>query len=89
MWKDLKDNDYFMSYFPKLPEGKYPDKCYFYTILNTIFDNCIPRLVQNAHRCRKKDIWTENKLALRPELKQMYDQATKYIGTNIFYLIFL
>ena len=32
MWKDLKDNDYFMSYFPSLAEGKYPDKYYFYTI---------------------------------------------------------
>jgi len=45
MWKDLKNNDYFISYFPDLPKGKYPDKYYFYTILNTVFDHCIPRLV--------------------------------------------
>ena len=45
LWKDLKNNDYFMSYFPNLPEGRFPPKKYFYTVLNTVFDNCIPRLV--------------------------------------------
>ena len=45
MWKDLKNNKYFMSYMPTMPEGKFPPKEYFYNVLNTVFDNCIPRLV--------------------------------------------
>ena len=45
MWRDVRHNEYFMSYMPDLGEGKYPDKHYFYSVLNTVFDNCIPRLV--------------------------------------------
>ena len=45
MWRDVKKNDYFMSYMPDYQEGRYPDKYFFYSILNTVYDNCIPRLV--------------------------------------------
>ena len=35
MWRDVRQNEYFMSYMPDLREGKYPDKHYSYNILKT------------------------------------------------------
>ena len=42
-----------MSYFPDYPKGILPDRNYFYTIINTIFDNKINKLIENAWKERE------------------------------------
>ena len=43
LWKKIENNPYVQSYFPSYPKNVYPDKNYFYKVMNTILDDYITR----------------------------------------------
>ena len=65
-----------MSYFPDYPKGKQPDKEYFYSVYNTIFDRKIDKLLEGAEKKRKKIRTKEsNSLFMRTECAEIFKKA--------------
>ena len=53
LWPTLQDDEQFLRYFPTtLPEGKYPCRSYFFTILNTLHPNYVKEILEHAVRKR-------------------------------------
>ena len=52
-WRMMKTNVDFMQYFPdKLPNGRLPDRDYFWNVFNTLNEEYVTELVRNANEQR-------------------------------------
>ena len=44
-----------MKYFPdKLPEGRFPDRDYFWNVFNTLYEDYVTELVAHANKVRNE-----------------------------------
>ena len=58
IYPKFKNDPVFMAYFPdQLPKGRWPDRTYFYNVMNTIYPDYTRSLVQTANnnRCLADD----------------------------------
>ena len=58
LYPKFKDDPNFMQYFPeKLPKGRWPDRAYFYNVMNTLYPEYTQKLVTTANnnRCLADD----------------------------------
>ena len=52
-WPMMKTDADFMKYFPdKLPNGRLPDRDYFWNVFNTLYEEYVTELVRNANEQR-------------------------------------
>ena len=53
MWEHFKGNSTVKEYFPEYKEGEYPERDYFFAILNTLYSQGVDKLVDAAYKARK------------------------------------
>ena len=53
LYPNFKHDARFMAYFPEnLPKGRWPDRKYFFNIMNTVYPEYTQKLIQTANNNR-------------------------------------
>ena len=53
LWPKMKELEYFKKFFPdKLPQGRLPNRDYFFNIMNTICNEYVTQLIKHANAQR-------------------------------------
>ena len=53
MWEHFKENVTIKQYFPEYKAGEYPERDFFFAILNTLYPQGVDHLVDVAYKARK------------------------------------
>lgn len=91
IWNEVKEDEELMMYFlDEYPDGKYPDRRYFYYVLNTLYPDFVTRLINHAQEVRNTSSKEEEKaevIEIAPEW--MEELAAFPFKSSKFYLKFL
>ena len=53
LWPTAKEQPEIMKYFPDtMPKGRFPDRDYFFNIMNTLNENYVQQLIKHANDVR-------------------------------------
>ena len=63
IWPLMQNDQTFPLHFPsKLPKGRLPDRCYFFNILNTLYQEYCTSIMKHANKARMTSL-TEDQFA--------------------------
>ena len=84
----MQNDQRFMRYFPsKLPEGRLPDRQYFWTVLNTVNEPYVTSLVRHASDLRHAAAKQESDAQVIEVTDLWWDRlnAIPYVSCKSFY----
>ena len=71
LFPKVVDNPEFMAYMPNhLPKGKFPDRAYFFNVLNTLYEEKVQQMIAHANKVRFETAQVgieEEAVAISPE----------------------